>query len=117
MAHQGRHGSGPGAHGIVVLVTTLTLLASFEAAPGHHGELRAALLEMVDPSLAEPGCLEYRPYLDAAEPGQMLLVERWVDRAALEDHFATPHFRAVAAKLETLLTRPFEIEELTTVGP
>jgi quinol monooxygenase YgiN len=90
----------------------LTILASFRARPGRRDEVRDALVAMIEPSLAEPGCLAYCPYLDAVDPERIILVERWVDRAALDDHFATPHFKRVAAMLDETLAEPFELSEL-----
>jgi quinol monooxygenase YgiN len=33
----------------------------------------------------------------------MIIVEQWVDEAALQEHFTTPHFAEVAAALDNLL--------------
>jgi quinol monooxygenase YgiN len=68
---------------------------------------------MIEPSLAEQGCLAYQPYLDPTDPNRIILLERWVNRAALDHHFTTPHFTAVAAKLEHKLAEPFQLEHLT----
>jgi autoinducer 2-degrading protein len=93
---------------------SLTVLASFRAKPGRRDEVLDALIAMIEPSLAEDGCLAYRPYADATDPDRVVLVERWVDRAALDFHFTTPHFKDVAAKLEELLAEPFTLDEFTT---
>jgi quinol monooxygenase YgiN len=69
---------------------SLTLIAAFRAKPGHEDRLREELNAMVEPSEAEPGCLGYRPLVDPNAPGAMVIVEEWIDRAALEFHFTTP---------------------------
>jgi quinol monooxygenase YgiN len=38
---------------------------------------------------------------------------QWVDKAALDFHFTTPHFHKVAAALEEILAEPFELKFLT----
>jgi quinol monooxygenase YgiN len=73
------------------------------------------LVAMIEPSLAEEGCLADQPYLDATDPDRIILLERWGNRAALDHHFATPHFTAVAAKLEQTLAESFQLEHLTSV--
>ncbi|MFD0690258.1 putative quinol monooxygenase [Actinomadura fibrosa] len=93
----------------------LTVIAHFRAVPGLRDQVLADLAAMIEPSLAEEGCLGYQPYPDPADPDRIVLLERWVDRAALEHHFATPHFAAVAAKLERSLAEPFRLEHLTEV--
>jgi (4S)-4-hydroxy-5-phosphonooxypentane-2,3-dione isomerase len=90
-----------------------TLVAEFEAKAGREQDLRRELLHMVEPSLAEPGCLGYRPLIDPADDRRMIIVEEWSSEAALEEHFATPHFRKVAAALEEILERPFTLSRLT----
>jgi len=94
----------------------LVLLAEFRAAPGSEARLRQALAGMVEPSLAEPGCLEYRPYVDPTDPARMLIVEQWQDRAALDYHFQTEHFRKVSDVLDQILAEPFTIRHLKAGG-
>jgi quinol monooxygenase YgiN len=65
---------------------------------------------MVEPSLAEEGCLAYRPYADPSKPGAMVIIEEWVDKAALDFHFTTPHFHKVAAALKEILAEPFQLK-------
>jgi quinol monooxygenase YgiN len=67
---------------------------------------------MVPPSLAEPGCLEYRPLLDPERPDVVVMVERWRDQAALEEHFTSPHFADVAPRLAPLLGGPIAVADL-----
>ena len=58
--------------------------------------LEAALEPMrrvVSASRAEPGCLGYAYAQDVTDPGLFHVVENWVDRAALDAHFAQPHMK------------------------
>jgi quinol monooxygenase YgiN len=88
------------------------MLARFVPRAGAEDELLSELTAMVAPSLAEPGCLRYQPLLDPARPGTVLMVEEWADRAALEQHFASPHFVRVAPLLADLVDEPIAVEEL-----
>ncbi len=92
---------------------SLTLIASLQAKSGQEDRLRAELEAMVEPSLAEEGCLAYRPYADPNKAGAMVIIEEWVDKAALDFHFTTPHFHKVAAALEEILAEPFQLKFLT----
>ena len=47
----------------------------------------------------EPGCVEYRFAIDIEDPLTIQLFELWDSPTALQEHFATPHFRAFAAVL------------------
>jgi quinol monooxygenase YgiN len=95
------------------MADTLVLLAGFQAKPGREDELRDALAAMIAPSEAEAGCLGYRPLADPARPGAMLCLEEWVDDAALEFHFQTPHFNKVNQLLDEILAAPFTLRRLT----
>jgi quinol monooxygenase YgiN len=92
---------------------TLTIVAGFIAKPGQEQRLRDELTAMIEPSLAEEGCLGYQPYADPARPERMVIVEEWADAAALDHHFTLPHFTHVAAVLEEILAEPFTLRRLT----
>jgi quinol monooxygenase YgiN len=93
------------------------MLATFVPCEGAAAELLAELIAMVGPSLAEAGCVEYRPLTDPARPGVVVMVERWRDQDALDEHFATAHFARVAPRLAELLAEPIEIVELVPRNP
>ena len=50
-------------------------------------------------SRAEPGCIEYRIAIDIEDPLVLQLFEYWESAAALDAHFATPHFLAFSEVL------------------
>lgn len=94
---------------------TLTIVAGFTAKPGQEQRLRDELEAMIEPSLAEEGCLGYQPYADPSRPDRMIIVEEWADEAALEYHFSLPHFERVAKALDEILAEPFTLRRLTDV--
>jgi quinol monooxygenase YgiN len=73
------------------------LVAVIIAKPGKRTELLAAMRANRSAVLAERGCLEYAPLVDAActadalGPDAILIVERWADAAALDAHRTAPH--------------------------
>ncbi|NEE04648.1 putative quinol monooxygenase [Phytoactinopolyspora halotolerans] len=93
-------------------MSEFTLIAEFKAKRGESDRLVRELTAMVEPSLAEDGCLAYRPFVDAADPSQMIIIEQWTDQAALDRHFETPHFTRVAGVLDEVLERPFTLTRL-----
>jgi len=96
-------------------VTAFTLIASFRAKPNHGHQLVAALMRMVEPSQAEPGCLGYRPMVDPQRPDEAICIEKWQSEAALQAHFRTAHFAEVKAVLDEILAQPFGLERLVAV--
>ncbi|WP_199487505.1 putative quinol monooxygenase [Actinomadura spongiicola] len=55
--------------------------------PGHADELRRLLLDLVEPSRAHEGNLEY--HLHEQEDGRFFLYEVWHSQEALDRHHAT----------------------------
>ncbi|WP_036500589.1 putative quinol monooxygenase [Nocardia aobensis] len=90
----------------------LHVVAELHARPGQEDRLRTALEAMIEPSLAEPGCLDYRPYADPNDPARMVVMERWHGPDALEAHFVTPHFRHIAEVLDLILATPMTVSRL-----
>ncbi|WP_067717110.1 putative quinol monooxygenase [Nocardia yamanashiensis] len=91
---------------------SLHVVAELRAEPGQEDRLRTALESMIEPSLAEPGCISYQPYVNPNDAAQMVVVEEWTGAPALEEHFATPHFKHVAEVLEGILAEPLTIRRL-----
>ncbi|MFB7288639.1 putative quinol monooxygenase [Actinacidiphila glaucinigra] len=75
----------------------IVVIARWTPAPGSHEEVRAALAELVGASRAEPGCLGYQAFHpDGPGRGDIVLVERYTDRDALDAHRGSVHFRSLA---------------------
>ncbi|MRH89993.1 antibiotic biosynthesis monooxygenase [Nocardia sp. SYP-A9097] len=91
---------------------SLHVVAELRALPGREDRLRTALEAMIEPSLAEPNCLNYQPFANPNEPAHMVVVEEWSSAHALEEHFATPHFRHISGVLEGVLAEPMIIRRL-----
>ncbi|MGK8485711.1 putative quinol monooxygenase [Nocardia asiatica] len=97
-------------------MSTLTLNVRFTANPGREAELRDLLQGMIEPTLAESGCLRYELYLHPTDPSRMVLLEEWTDEDALAAHFRTPHLKALATALEDVLVEPFQLRRFTEIG-
>jgi quinol monooxygenase YgiN len=91
---------------------SFTMLATFVARVGTEDELVRQLRAMVEPSRAEPGCLQYRPLVDPERPGTVVMLQEWADQAALDAHFASEHFVSIAPQLADLIGEPIAIAEL-----
>ena len=85
--------------------TAVKVMAMFVAKPGKAEELRALLTDMVVPSRAEQGNLQYNLWRDKADLGRFALEERYFDDAAVATHHATPHYRNYLSKINDLAER------------
>ena len=71
----------------------IAVLGSFRFPPEAVERARPLMRQVVEATLAEPGCQAYSYAEDVAEPGLLRVTELWDDREALATHFETPHMR------------------------
>ncbi len=91
------------------------MIAVLKAKPGMEDHMRAQARSMAEASLAEPGCLSYRNYVDPDDPRAWVAVEEWVDREALEAHLASPHLARSLELSSALLAEPPSVKILAEV--
>ncbi len=97
-------------------MTQLTLIARLKAKPGMGEALGAALLTIVAPSRAEPGCINYDLHRSDADPDLWCVYENWRSKADHAAHDATPHIEAFRPLVAPLLAEPVSLEALTMVS-
>jgi quinol monooxygenase YgiN len=56
-------------------------------------QVKASMLELVEPTRREPGCIRYELYHDIDRDGDLILLEAWRDQAALDEHLAKPYLQ------------------------
>lgn len=71
----------------------------------------------VEPSRAEPGCIEYHMLRDAQAPTLFIFYEVWASPEALAEHTALPHMREFHNQRMDYLRRDFEIREIEMLSP
>ncbi len=92
------------------------IVAEATAKPGQADALRAALLAMIPPSVAEPGCVAYELHEDRGEAGHFFFVERWADAAAFASHTQTAHYKQLGPTIADLLAAPPKLTQLQVIG-
>jgi len=61
--------------------------------PADKADEAATLLKALGAeSRAEPGCSRFDVNRSVEDPSTFVLYEEWTDQAALDTHYATPHF-------------------------
>jgi len=97
--------------------TELFMCARFQAKPEFVIELRARLLEMVDLTLKEPGCLFYNLHTDRDDESIFYFLEGWKDQAALQFHDATSYVQAIIADAPRLTVGGIRVEFMHRISP
>ncbi len=70
----------------------LVLLVHMTIKPGTEAECKELLKAVSEETRKEPGCVQYMAHQSQENPLHFLFYETYRDRAALETHWASPHF-------------------------
>jgi quinol monooxygenase YgiN len=91
----------------------VTLKVRIAATPARTNEVTAALVSLVGPVRAQPGCVATRVLNVLDEDNAVAFEEEWRSQSDLEQHFRTPAFRTLLATMELASRQPsFEVDLL-----
>lgn len=82
----------------------ITLIATFVANNDDDADtLEPMLLSLIEPTRAEPGCIEYRLHRHAEDTKIFTFVERFKDKDAMQAHLAKDYVQKVMDEAPALL--------------
>jgi quinol monooxygenase YgiN len=85
-----------------LVIVTGSVVARPETLP----EVLAASLEHVRRSRLEPGCISHAVHQDVEDEHRLVFLERWADRASLDEHFRVPASAAFVQTVSRLAAQP-----------
>ena len=71
----------------------------------------------VEPSRAEPGCIEYHMLRDKQDPTLFIFYEIWQSQAHLDVHSNLPHMKQFLEQRDEYLERDFDIRTIDMLSP
>ena len=89
----------------------IRMLAFLEAKEGKDSELERILLDLIPPTLKEPGNIAYIPHKSTENPRVFMFDELWTDEKAIEERFKKSHIVNLIVKVRALLERPLELKK------
>jgi quinol monooxygenase YgiN len=95
---------------------TLLVIARVVAQPDRVEELKAVLLDLIEPTRAEPGCVSYQLWQGQTDPGDFVFVDNWASDEAFAAHMVTPHVQEAFTKAQGLLAEAPDIRSYRIVG-
>lgn len=98
------------------MTTTVHVVARLTARPETVADVQTILLRLIEPTRQEPGCLRYELLRNAADPTDFTFIEEWVDDAAIDAHFTTPHLQAALVQVPPLLAAEPDIRRYTVIS-
>lgn len=73
--------------------------------------------ELVRRTREEPLCVSYELFADREDEGHFVIIETWPDRAALDTHCATAHFRTLVPQIDAHRRRDGIVFLMDEFGP
>lgn len=74
-------------------MTDLDVVAVLVAKPGSEALMYDALAGLVEPTLAEDGCISYQLFTSAVDPNTFITIEKWRSQDDVDQHMQTPHIQ------------------------
>jgi quinol monooxygenase YgiN len=72
--------------------------ARWTAREGHEEDVKQSIVEMIEPTRAEPGNLFYQPAQDPENPRVFLILEIYADEDGYRAHGESEHFQRLAVQ-------------------
>ena len=92
------------------------IFARFHARPGNENAVADALLEVIPPTRAEPGCLSIHAFRSIRDRQLFYIHSRWKDDPAFEHHGGLPHTVRFVARMEPLIDHALDIARTERIG-
>jgi quinol monooxygenase YgiN len=98
------------------MADSIRAIAQISALPGKESDLQKVLLDLVEISRAEPGCLRYELMQSSLTPTQFATWEEWSSEEAMNQHLTSGHVQAALIEAEALLEKPPLIQRYDLIG-
>jgi quinol monooxygenase YgiN len=95
---------------------TVRVVAHLTAKKDTIEATHSALVELIEPTRAEDGCIVYELMQNNADPTNFTFVEEWSSDAALDAHLQSDHVRRLQSKADDLLAAPPDIRRYTLLA-
>ena len=90
--------------------------ARFHARPGNERAVADALLDVLAPSRAEPGCLSIHAFRSIHDRRLFYIHSSWQDEAAFEIHAGLSHTVRFIERVEPLIDHPLDTTRAEKIG-
>ena len=94
--------------------TTLTIIAKIEAHPDQIERVKTELVNLIEPTRKEAGCIQYDLHQDNNNPAVFLFYENWETRDLWLTHMESAHLKAYVAATEGAVAS-FVLNEMSRI--
>jgi quinol monooxygenase YgiN len=94
---------------------SLRVVARIKALPDQVDTIRTILLELIEPTRKEVGCVVYELLQNKADPTDFTFVEEWESGSCLDSHAASAHLKDATEKLRGVMAEAPDIRRYLVV--
>lgn len=87
----------------------IVVVATLKTQQGQEDAAREALLELVEATHSDEGCILYSLHQGQQDRTRLTFVERWASQGDLDAHMGSDHIAAVLARADELLAEAPDI--------
>lgn len=87
----------------------VTVIVRLKSKPRKETQVKQELHNLLAPTRAERGCLNYDMHQSPTDPSLFLFHENWTSEDDLKRHFESPHIKRWIQLSQTLLAEPLEL--------
>ena len=94
----------------------ISVIVRFNAKPGANQSLLDALLAVVEPTRAEPGCVQIQLYRAIKDSHVFFIHSTWLQEADFDSHAELPHTQLFLSRLPDLIDHPLDATRVVPAG-
>lgn len=94
---------------------TIRVVARVIALPDRIEQLKTVLSQLVTPTRAETGCLQYDLFQNQQDPTDFTFIEEWETETALSNHLQSEHIQIAYQQVEGLVAAEPDIRRYTKI--
>jgi quinol monooxygenase YgiN len=95
---------------------SLHVFVRFDARPGKLEQLRAEVTSILEPTRAEPGCIDIHLYEEKSASGTFFIHSIWKDDAAIDTHLQLSHMKRFLGILDELVSNSVKAVRTRQIG-
>ena len=83
----------------------IEITAFIKSAPGHSEALKKAIVELIEETVKEPGCIEFQVFQNNKDPEEFILWEIFRSQEDMQEHMAKDYTKKYLSSGLTLSTK------------
>jgi quinol monooxygenase YgiN len=99
-----------------MLNKTVRVIARVTSLPDKVEELKSILLNLVEPTRSEKGCISYQLLQDKTDSAEFVFIEEWTSDLAIDAHMTTDHLQDTLSKAQSLFAKAPDISKYVVIG-